>query len=290
MMERLTEMDGYASADEAEVARLLRTLEPAAPAIVVERRVYDGLRDGRTPRVRIVRTAVLVGGSLLTTAVLGAALARQMHRRTPSQPPLPTAHPPAARMVQRSGEAAPAVRPPPAAPAMRAPEAAALPMPSAPEAAAVPTPPAPATGEAAVRRRAGRAALPARGPSQAASVAASADPVVQPEPAPAAPMSTTPAPASLATAPPEEAALVLAGLRALRREHDPVRAGSLVGRYLERFPSGVLTQEALALAIEAALARGDRRSATGLAHRYLEGFPTGRFAGLARKAADAAAP
>jgi hypothetical protein len=92
--------------------------------------------------------------------------------------------------------------------------------------------------------------------------------------------------ARVAAAPPEEATLVLAGLRALRRHHDPVQAGVLLARYLNRFPQGVLVQEALAISIEAGQARGDRQAAAQLAGQYLERFPAGRFVRLARKAAD----
>jgi outer membrane protein assembly factor BamD (BamD/ComL family) len=94
----------------------------------------------------------------------------------------------------------------------------------------------------------------------------------------------------VAGAPPEEAALVLAGLRALRRQHDPAQAGVLLARYLSQFPQGALVQEALAISIEAGLARGDRKAAAHLAEQYLGRFPTGRFVRLARKAAASTEP
>jgi hypothetical protein len=90
--------------------------------------------------------------------------------------------------------------------------------------------------------------------------------------------------------PPEEAALVMAALRSLRREHNPVQAGALLQTYLTRFPDGVLTEEALAIGIEAAVARHDASSATALAKQYLERYPAGRFGGLARKTASATRP
>jgi TolA-binding protein len=91
--------------------------------------------------------------------------------------------------------------------------------------------------------------------------------------------------ARAAAAPAEEASLVLTGLRLLRRDHDPAQAGALFGRYLERFPQGELVQEALALAIEASVAKGDGRSAAGLAEQYLARFPSGRFSRLAHRVA-----
>jgi outer membrane protein assembly factor BamD (BamD/ComL family) len=90
--------------------------------------------------------------------------------------------------------------------------------------------------------------------------------------------------------PPEEAALVMAALRSLRREHNPARAGTLLQSYLTRFPEGVLTEEALAIGIEAALARHDAAVATTLAKQYLGRYPAGRFVGLARKTVSATKP
>jgi hypothetical protein len=46
----------------------------------------------------------------------------------------------------------------------------------------------------------------------------------------------------------------------------------------------VLAEEALAVGIEAAVARLDTRAARLLAEQYLGHYPTGRFVGLARKA------
>jgi hypothetical protein len=101
------------------------------------------------------------------------------------------------------------------------------------------------------------------------------------EPEQAAPQAASPAKA----APAQETALVLAAVRALRREHDPGRAGTLLDDYIRRFPDGVLAEEALALAIEAASARGDGRAAT-LARAYLKRYPQGRFERAARAAAE----
>jgi hypothetical protein len=95
---------------------------------------------------------------------------------------------------------------------------------------------------------------------------------------------------AVAPPPPEEAVLVMAALRALRREHNPAQAGALLQAYLARFPKGVLTEEALALGIEAAVARQDGRVATVLSNQYLGRFPAGHFAGLARKTSSAPRP
>jgi hypothetical protein len=80
---------------------------------------------------------------------------------------------------------------------------------------------------------------------------------------------------------------VLDALIALRRAHDPVRAGTLLARYLAAHPRGALREEALVLAIEAADARGDRAAGTQVARAYLGEFPGGRFAVFARGHDDA---
>lgn len=119
----------------------------------------------------------------------------------------------------------------------------------------------------------------------------------RPAPPPAAPPPAVPPPkharpARLAAPRPEvpaaapdnpEAALVLAAVKALRRDKDPERAGVLLDDYLRLYPRGALAEEALALAIEAAAARGDER-AVELANEYLSRFPGGRFREVARRA------
>jgi chorismate-pyruvate lyase len=64
---------------------------------------------------------------------------------------------------------------------------------------------------------------------------------------------------------------------ALRRDHDPVRAGQLLGRYLAAHPNGALREEALVLAIEAAADGGDTARARDLARTYRAAYPRGRF-------------
>ena len=81
----------------------------------------------------------------------------------------------------------------------------------------------------------------------------------------------------------QETQAVLAGMRALRVDHDPVRARMLLARYLERRPSGALAEEALALTIEAALAHQDG-DAAALGALYLRRYPGGPFKALASRA------
>ncbi len=80
-----------------------------------------------------------------------------------------------------------------------------------------------------------------------------------------------------------ETSLLFDVTRALRRERDPARAGALLDEYFRRFPHGALAEEALALAIEAAEARGDARARV-LARRYLGRYPSGHFRELAARA------
>jgi hypothetical protein len=81
----------------------------------------------------------------------------------------------------------------------------------------------------------------------------------------------------------QETQSVLAGMRALRVDHDPVRARGLLARYLERHPNGALAEEALALTIEAAMAHRDG-DAPALGVRYLRRYPGGPFRELAFRA------
>jgi hypothetical protein len=151
-----------------------------------------------------------------------------------------------------------------------------------------------------------RAATPAPAPEKVAAKAPvmpvveaielpAPTPVAEPAPEPRArpvrhvaakaPVAALEAPA--APAPTDDPTLVATALRALRREHDAARAGSLVDEYLRKWPSGALTEEAMALAVEAAAARKDAR-ASSLAQRYLARFPNGRFRdAVARAAAPA---
>jgi hypothetical protein len=83
----------------------------------------------------------------------------------------------------------------------------------------------------------------------------------------------------------EDTSAVTTAMRALRVEHDPVRARRLLARYLAERPNGNLAEEALALSIEAALAHGDG-DVTALANRYLRLYPRGSFQALAHQARE----
>jgi hypothetical protein len=81
----------------------------------------------------------------------------------------------------------------------------------------------------------------------------------------------------------QETQAVVAGMRALRLDHDPARARGLLAKYLERHPNGALAEEALALTIEAAVAHHDS-DAAALGARYLRRYPAGPFRALALRA------
>ena len=71
--------------------------------------------------------------------------------------------------------------------------------------------------------------------------------------------------------------LIVDAMTALRRDHDANRAGVLLDRYLTGNPGGALREEALALAVEAAIARDDRPARDRLGQAYLSRYPSGRF-------------
>ncbi|MES1205642.1 MAG: hypothetical protein ABUS79_06860 [Pseudomonadota bacterium] len=76
--------------------------------------------------------------------------------------------------------------------------------------------------------------------------------------------------------PGEDSEIVFDAMRVLRQEQRPTRAAEMLDDYLRRHPSGVLAEEALALSVEAALARRDPRTRE-LIDRYLTRFPSGHF-------------
>lgn len=81
----------------------------------------------------------------------------------------------------------------------------------------------------------------------------------------------------------EDPSQVLEAIRALRKRGDAAHAQVLLDKYLAAHPGGALTEDALALAIEAASARHDPRAAD-YARRYLARFPNGRFRAVALRA------
>jgi hypothetical protein len=98
-------------------------------------------------------------------------------------------------------------------------------------------------------------------------------PVVRPR-AKAKSVAVVPRPAGTTS---QERTQVLDALVALRRDHDPQRAGVLLERYLADHPRGALREEALILATEAADARGDHAQAQRFARSYQSEYPRGRF-------------
>lgn len=116
---------------------------------------------------------------------------------------------------------------------------------------------------------------------------------VEPAPVVAAPPSELVAPSAqaaaataprppVAAAPQSDVARVHEAAKALRRDGDPERALQLLERPGARV-SGPLAEEALALRIEASVAKGDGRQAK-LAALYLAQYPNGRYRELAKKA------
>jgi hypothetical protein len=82
---------------------------------------------------------------------------------------------------------------------------------------------------------------------------------------------------------PEDPSRIVEAVHALRSEDDPARAEQLALDYLRVYPRGALTEEALAVAIEAAARRQDPRTGR-LADRYLRTYPDGRFRRVAEQA------
>lgn len=99
---------------------------------------------------------------------------------------------------------------------------------------------------------------------------------------PSAQASAVVAPRPPLVAPPSDVARVHEAAKALRHEGDPERALQLLERPGARI-SGPLAEEALALRIEASVAKGDGRQAK-LAAAYLAQYPNGRYRELAKKA------
>ena len=89
-------------------------------------------------------------------------------------------------------------------------------------------------------------------------------------------------PRRLAEPPADDPSLLLAATRALRNDGDPQLARALAKRYLDRQPSGALTDEALAISIEAAIDHHDA-DAAALSAKYLAQFPHGSFRALAER-------
>ena len=106
----------------------------------------------------------------------------------------------------------------------------------------------------------------------------------RPEVAPEPPVSDRPSePRAVRPRAGEDPSQVAEAVRALRKQGDPARAQALLDQYLRANPRGALSEDALALSIEAAAARKDPRAAE-YARRYLQRYPNGRFRGVAERA------
>lgn len=114
---------------------------------------------------------------------------------------------------------------------------------------------------------------------RAAKPVAPAQPDVAPAPSIEKPIEARPA----KPRPGEDPTQVAEAVRALRKQGDPARAQALLDQYLKSNPRGALSEDALALSIEAAVARKDPRAAE-YARRYLSRYPNGRFRAQAERA------
>jgi len=83
---------------------------------------------------------------------------------------------------------------------------------------------------------------------------------------------------------PEDLGLLLDAMRALRVERNPARARALLTAYLDRHPKGELSEEALVMLVEAAVAHHDG-DASALVARYHKLYPRGVFRGLVEQSA-----
>jgi len=238
--------DGNGAPDSRAASELLRQVPPTPPDPEMKRRVWAALTRNEARAVvvpRLLRWPVVASA---TAVLLVAGTAGAVIARRFIGPML---H----RAPQVAPIAAPATTPPPRkAPVRRAPEPPAVAQPAV-DLGVVDTAPA-------VR--------PSRGARRAAPVERAVVRSAAESPA------TTPSP--------RERAEVLDAMIALRRDHDAGRAGQLLDRYLAARPHGALREEALALAIEAADARGDKSSVSRWAHVYQNDYPSGRFATFAR--------
>jgi hypothetical protein len=81
----------------------------------------------------------------------------------------------------------------------------------------------------------------------------------------------------------DESTLIVRAVRALRRDGEPARAQALAEQSLAKFPHGAQVEEAMALVMEAASARGDAPDAQRAAASYLDRYPSGRFVDRAQR-------
>jgi hypothetical protein len=247
-MERLTSEGEHADATDAQLAALLRIYRDGAPGQVPPSRKQRLLRDilaGR--RSPVARRALLLRPAVALAVLLlaGATLAAT------------AGHDFLARGLRRLTTSA--AEPPSVPEAKRVREAT--------------PPPAVVRQEQEEQDEPPAAVVPPPLPVEARVTL----------PAPARGHATARATEHLRIAKGEDPSKVVAAIRALRSEHDPARARALLSAYLQQYPNGALSEEALALSIEAATTLHDG-SATAFATRYLHAYPRGRF----RRAAEQA--
>lgn len=84
----------------------------------------------------------------------------------------------------------------------------------------------------------------------------------------------------------EDTGPLLEAMRALRIEHNPVRARQLLTDYLGQHPRGFLAEEALVMLVEAAAAHHDS-DAAALVARYHRLYPDGAFRGQVERISSA---
>ena len=106
----------------------------------------------------------------------------------------------------------------------------------------------------------------------------------------AAPAAAKAAPATRTSTPSSEVdptsgpgAFLMVDAMQARKAGDAARAAALLSEYQRKYPQGAFQEEALALSIESAAARGSD-SAPRLATDYLRRYPNGRFRELAQRA------
>ncbi len=276
-------IDGPAPAPgspEELVVAFMRTAKPYQTPPGRRQRLHAALAGGRRARRRPVRSLLkpaLALGLLVCAAATVSAHLLEWPRWLADR--LPGREAPAGRTTASSR--APAVPTTGAVSVLPPPPAEA----AAPEAA--PTPqlvPARSAPAAASRRTQAGVAKASRSNATTAANAAkdAAPPAIAEAAAPASPPPPDAAKAARRDTTEEDAALALAALTALRRDHDPARARAMVDAYLRAHPDGSMAEEALAIAIEAAAAHHDA-DAKALAARYLSLYPSGMFRALARK-------
>lgn len=257
-MKRLREQPETSDPVVACAVELLSAAKPLEPSPTRQARVRAALdATYRSPRRRqlLLKPIVALVGLLVFVSVASAMLGGWIeHRRMQRQaaPPSPvsssTATAPRPRVEPSTGASKPIGADTTAAPApLAAPSGRAATKTHSPAVADEPPPP-PSVSEAT-------------SPEEPQAVAA-------------------PAEGSVSV---EEVTLVADAIRVLRHENDAPRAGRLLEDYLRRYPQGALAEEALAVAIEAAMASGDK-SAGALAGEYLKKYPSGRFRQIAKNA------